>query len=135
MKDIQERWKDRWWGRLKLQILSTLDLGQVGGGGGWVGGWGGELSDFRGRVARLIRCQGRVGVGSRPRRGAQGVDTLAFHPSFCQAVALAHLFSESTGTVKRGASAAKAAGPSLKVGEPLATLAPWALSSTMMLRM
>ena len=38
MKDIHERWKDRWCGRLKLQIFSTLDLG----------GWGRRLGVGRG---------------------------------------------------------------------------------------
>jgi hypothetical protein len=31
VKEIQFRWKDRWWGLLKDQILSTLDLRPEGG--------------------------------------------------------------------------------------------------------
>lgn len=34
MKDIQLRWKERWWGRLKDQILSTFDLFSLSTGTG-----------------------------------------------------------------------------------------------------
>jgi hypothetical protein len=43
MKESQLRWKQRWWGKPKDQILSTLDLQgrETGGEAGGVSGGGG----------------------------------------------------------------------------------------------
>lgn len=142
MKDIQERWKDRWWGRLKLQIFSTLDLG---GWGRWLGSWAGGLATGERQPAtketqengcKVLRLGG---VGPRSlclRRATQpaassSVDLPAL-PGRLFLPSRAHLFSESTGTLKRGVAAATEWVPSPKDGEPFATLVPWALSSTML---
>jgi hypothetical protein len=73
MKDIQDRWKERWWGRWNDQILSTFDLR-----GGRSSARAGGVGQVAGGAPGCCVLKVTLRQGTRPLRGVRGPQALFF---------------------------------------------------------